>query len=338
MSELPSNLRYSDQDEPGLSRRRRGRGFSYHYETGRLVQCTQTLSRIKALGLPPAYEKVWICRDDKGHLQAAGTDERGRRQYRYHPHWRQFRDRQKFDRLEQFGRGLPRLRSRIETDLDRQQPDKKQVCAALVRLIDRTALRVGSERYVKENATFGAATLRSHHLKLDGATLHLSFKSKGGKRVRKQIKDKTLAKVLGHIDDLPGRRLFTCVAQNGSVDPVLSEDVNQYIAAAMRDDRFTAKTFRTWHGSLAALSVARSTDTSLTIKAMAEATADRLNNTPAIARSSYIHPAIIDLVDLDDSELHQRFDALDLRAAPNALPTDEKYLVAYLSQQGKWEP
>lgn len=331
MSAMPRFLRHSSQDEPGISRRRRGRGFSYHKADGAHVTDADTLERIKALGLPPAYENVWICRDAHGHLQAAGTDARGRRQYRYHAGWRAYRDGRKYDQLEGFGRALPRLRRRVDADLRRNRPDRDHVCAALVRLIDEAALRVGSERYARENSTFGASTLQCRHVKLDGATLRLSFQSKGGKRVRKQIKDRSLARVLERIGDLPGRALFTRIDEDGEPRPIHSDDVNRYISDATGQDDFTAKTFRTWHGTLSALNEAIRSPEGLTIKAMSEAAAARLHNTPSIARNSYIHPDVIALAEMEDGERLATLDAIDLRRAPNDLDTHEKRLVAFLA-------
>ncbi|WP_298915961.1 hypothetical protein [uncultured Algimonas sp.] len=328
---MPSRLRHSSQDEPGFSRRRRGRGFSYLNDAGKPIRCEKTLARIQALGLPPAYEDVWICRDANGHLQAAGTDERGRRQYRYHPDWRTFRDRQKYDRLESFGRALPRLRRQVAADLRRNRPDRAHVSAALVRLIDMAALRVGTERYADENGSFGAATLRSRHVRFDGPRLRLSFRAKGGKRVRKQVKDRTLARVLERIGDLPGQVLFTCLGEDDETYPVHSEDVNRYIAEATDDAGFTAKTFRTWHGTLCALDTAVAAQNGLTIKMMSEAAAEKLHNSATIARNSYIHPAVIALADLGEAARKSLLDDIDLRLAPNGLDRPEKRLVALLA-------
>ena len=335
MSMMPNILRHSSPDEPGIARRRRGRGFSYHHPDGTKVDCERTLGRIKSLGLPPAYRNVWICADEHGHLQAVGMDDRDRRQYRYHPDWSAYRARQKFDRLESFGRALPALRRRVERDLRRNTPDRDQVCAALVRLIDRAALRVGSSQYARENKTFGATTLRSRHLDLDGGTLKLAFRAKGGKRVRKQVSDRRLARVLERIDDLPGHPLFTYLGEDGDVLQLASDDVNRYIAAHMGaaadDHSFTAKTFRTWHGSVAALDHAVDNADTLTIKSMSEATAARLHNTPSIARSSYIHPAVIALAEADALERADALGSIDLRRAPNALPTGEKRLIGLIA-------
>lgn len=333
MSSLPSNLRYASQDEPGLYRRRRGRGFSYHRADGTRIDDATILDRIRGLGLPPAYEDVWICADPQGHLQAAGTDARGRRQYRYHADWRAFRDAKKFDQLEPFGRALPRLRERVELDLRRNRPDRRHVCAALLRLIDVTAIRVGSERYVQDNQTFGASTLRSRHLTFDKNTVKLSFQAKGQTRVRKQVQSRTLARAMEQLDDLPGARLFTYIGDDGDSRALLSDDVNAYMGEVMQQDGATAKTFRTWHGTVTALNYAVAETDQLTIKALSEHAAKRLHNSPAIARNSYIHPAVIKLVDLDREARRDYLRGLDLRRAPNRSPTDEKRLLSLLADQ-----
>lgn len=263
-------------------------------------------------------------------MQAAGTDERGRRQYRYHLDWRAYQNDLKFNRLETFGRALSRLRRQVEKDLQRNEPDLALVCAALIRLIDRAALRVGSEQYARVNGSFGATTLRSRHVRLDGHVLRLSYTAKGGRRVRKQIKDKTLARILDQLDSLPGQRLFSFVTDRGDMRFVSPDDINQYLSNAMREEDFTAKTFRTWHGTVAALNVAVNETDQLTIKLMSEAAADQLHNTASIARNSYIHPSVIDLAALSKRERHSKLDGLDLRRAPNALSKSEKRLIAFL--------
>ena len=332
MSALPSILRHSSPDEPGISRRRRGSGFSYHYHDGRCVRSKSVRARIDALGLPPAYSDVWICRDAQGHLQAVGTDEAGRRQYRYHTEWRAFRDRLKYSQLEDFGRALPRLRARVEADLLRNRPDADMVAAAIVRLIDSAALRIGSQQYAKANKTFGASTLRSRHMRMEGPLLRFRFKAKGGKIVRKQIKDRTLARVLERTDDMPGYQLFTYLDEDDEVRTLKSDAVNAYISDAAGLDDVSAKTFRTWHGSVAALAHIADAPEGVTIKAVSEAAAERLHNTPSIARTSYIHPDIIALAETDDDARADALSALDLRRAPNALDTDEKRLVALLAR------
>lgn len=286
MSSLPKILRYSQDSEPGIRRIKRGKGFTYKSADDVSVKCDATLERIKRLGLPPAYEDVWICADEFGHLQATGLDVKGRKQYRYHTAWRDFKDNKKFDKLPSFGDYLSYLRPKIQRDLKRGDNSKLFVCAAITRLIDQGALRVGRKQY----DAIGASTLRRRHIKLSDNKLKLDYKAKGGKRVRKQIKDKTLAHVLQTIDDLPGRRIFQYIGDNGELYPLDSTNVNDYIGGG-----FTAKTFRTWHGTLAAFEEAAKTDGEPTLKAMSETAAIRLHNTASICRSSYIHPSVIQL-------------------------------------------
>lgn len=299
MAAIPSILTHSSDADPGLSRRKRGKGFSYHAMDGARVADPKVLERVKDLGIPPAWTDVWICAQAHGHLQATGFDDRGRKQYRYHPEWRAFRDRQKYAALAQFGEALPALRARVRRDLGRNQPDQRFVCAALVRLIDRTSLRVGNDEYARENGTYGATTLRMKHISLDDSELRLGFTAKGGKRVRKQVSDTTLHRALERIGDLPGRELFHYIDEAGERRGVDSSDVNAYIAETL-DGEISAKTFRTWRGSVEAFAECRDLHASgqaPTLKALSERAAESLHNTPAICRSSYIHPAVIDLVD-----------------------------------------
>lgn len=286
MSSLPSFLRYSSDDEPGISRIGAAGDYTYIHPNGQAVKQKSTLKRISTLGIPPAYREVWICKDEFGHIQATGLDDAGRKQYRYHEKWREFRDRKKFDDLCEFGNFLPTLRRRVARDLRRDMTDERFCCAAVVRLIDRGALRVGGGSKTAQ----GATTLRNSNIKIDGDAVKLKFKAKGGKRVQKTLRDKNLHRAMDKFNDLPGRALFQYVNSRGDIHRIRSEQINDYIG-----DGFTAKTFRTWHGSLAAFKVALSSDESITIKAMCEAAAQRLHNTPAICRNSYIHPDVIAL-------------------------------------------
>jgi len=298
MSALPSFLTHSSDKEPGIARRVRGKGFSYHAHDGTKVDCDATLERIGTLGIPPAWREVWICTKEHGHLQATGLDERERKQYRYHPDWRVWRDRLKYAALPDFGRELPSLRARVSRDLGREQPDKAFVCAALVRLIDRASLRMGSPDYTDDNGSYGATTLLAKHVRMTDKGVKLNFVAKGGKRVRKQISDRKLHQVLQAIDDLPGREMFTWLDDDGEARRVDSADVNAYLSEALDGD-YTAKSFRTWRGSVEAFAEACATEDVLSVKAMSERAAIALHNTPAICRSSYIHPDIIALAEME---------------------------------------
>lgn len=289
MQSVPKLMRYSEDSEPGISRHKRGKTFYYKLPDGKRLEAEETLTRIKSLRLPPAYEDVWICVDEFGHLQATGRDVKGRKQYRYHDKWAEYRATQKFDKLVEFGEYLPSLRRRVRRDLRENSPSKRYASAALTRLIDKTSMRIGNQTYAEENGSFGATTLRQKHLKYDGNSLIFDFNAKGGKKVNFVTNDEILHKTLEQIDTLPGQRLFQYISENGEVCALDSSDVNRYIGEV-----FSAKTFRTWRGTVTAFKVAARTE-SPTIKAMCEAAAAELHNTPTICRSSYIHPKVIDL-------------------------------------------
>jgi DNA topoisomerase-1 len=289
------NLTYYPDDRPGISRHRCGRGFSYRAPDGTRIDDPKERARIEALAVPPAYEDVWICPLDLGHLQATGRDARARKQYRYHPDWRAWRDAQKFDQLATFGAALPALRRRIRRDLrEHEAGEHAFAVAAILALLDRVSLRVGHPDYTRENKTFGATTLRGRHLALDGDRLRLSFPGKGGRRVRQALTDRTLNRILTRLGDLPGPQLVTWVDETGAPRSVTSEEVNAALSEATGTEGLTAKTFRTWNGTTAALEAALTMERP-TIKAMSEAASKRLHNTPTIARKSYIHPDVIAL-------------------------------------------
>ncbi|WP_086999792.1 DNA topoisomerase IB [Rhizobium sullae] len=294
-------LVYVSDTEPGIRRQKKGRGFCYRLPDGSLVREPQQKHRIAALGLPPAYENVWICLKENGHLQATGFDARGRKQYRYHNDWQSFRSIAKFDQLIAFAQALPRIRRQVQRDLETGAEDVRGVLAALTTLLDQAHLRVGNQAYLKENGTYGATTLLKRHIALMEGRIELKFRSKGGKRVRRSLRHPRLQKMLEEIADLPGRQLFVWKDETGTLKPIESGRLNSYLAE-ISGTAITAKTFRTWAGSLAAFAVARSAfegGKRPTVKDMAEASAAVLHNTPAISRSSYIHPSIIALADKD---------------------------------------
>lgn len=303
MKTAPDSLVYYPDSRPGISRRRCGRGFTYTAPDGTRIDDAAERARLKALAVPPAYERVWICPRANGHLQATGVDTRSRKQYRYHPDWTAFRAQSKYADLPAFGAALPAIRRRVAHDLNTEAGEESFALAAVIAMIDRLALRVGNSDYAAENGTYGATTLRSRHLRLKDGDLHLGYTSKGGKKVRRKIANSKLQKTLQALDDLPGAELVTWVDDEGAVRTVSSGRVNAWLADITGTEGITAKTFRTWSGSVAALEEASCAET-VTIKAMSEAAAARLGNTATIARNSYIHPAVIDLAE-----------------APEALPT-----------------
>lgn len=325
---IPQGLTYSQDGEPGILRRRHGKGFRYLRPDGQPVS-QQDRDRIRSLGIPPAYEQVWICSDPLGHLQATGLDARGRRQYRYHPDWARWRSDRKYGQLAAFGSALPALRRRVQRDLQAETGDLTFCLAALVTLLDRSWLRIGNPVYAAQNRSFGATTLLNRHLTLSEGLVMLRFRAKGGKPVRYALKDRKLHRILQEIHDLPGRNLFTWLDDDGRPQPIASQHVNAYLSDITGLPGTSAKTFRTWGGSLAAFDVARKSSGPLTLRMMAEAAADRLANTPAICRTSYIHPQILALSELDEPGRKARLTGCAPLDAPGFLEP-ERHMLAFL--------
>lgn len=320
---MPSDLVHVSDREPGILRRAHGRGFRYIGPGGSPVS-PEDRERIRRLGIPPAYREVWICADPDGHLQATGIDARGRKQYRYHPDWQSQRSETKFGQLVDFGLALPALRKAVQRDLRQGAGDLAFTRAALVLLLDRALIRIGDPVYTAQNRSFGATTLLSRHLRIEAGQVSLRFRAKGGKKVQITLRDRRLERTFNEIGDLPGRHLFTYIDAEGSVRRLLSQDVNAWLAATTGAP-VTAKTFRTWGGTLAAFETALGWPSGqrITLRAMAEAAAERLHNTPAIARKSYIHPAVLALSDCPPEGLPDLLGPADpvpgLRASESAL-------------------
>ena len=321
MPDLPPSLRYYPDDRPGIRRRRCGRGFSYRGTDGARIADKAERARIESLAVPPAWENVWISPLTNGHLVATGLDTRARKQYRYHPEWTALQAAQKFAQLPQFAEALPRIRRRIRRDLTEEPGEEAFAVAAATAMIDRLSLRVGSPEYTRENGTFGALTLKGRHVRLTDGRLMVSYTGKGGKRIRRQLGDRRLMQALERIRDLPGADLLTWLGDDGAPRRVTSARLNGYLAEASGMEHLTAKTFRTWAGSVAALGAARVMDPP-TIKAMANAAAEQLQNTPAIARSSYVHPDILTLA--------KRPRPLPGPSGRDGLSADEQRLEAFL--------
>ena len=294
----PKGLFYVTDTEPGITRRKCGLGFSFLYPDGERVS-PEDRARAKALAVPPSYQSVWICLDANGHLQATGLDNRGRKQYRYHPDWASWRSLLKYEGLVQFGEKLGRLRRKVHSDLNTDAGERSFALAAVVFLIDRTALRVGDEAYLRENGSYGATNLLSRHVHLTDKKVRLSFRGKGGTRVVKTLNDKRLHRILEQIGDLPGRHLFSYIGPDGNISRLHSHEVNTYITSALTVEGATAKTFRTWAGTLSAFEVALASPDKLAIKDLTKAASDRLSNTPAVCRTSYIHPKVLHLTEFD---------------------------------------
>jgi len=303
---LGHGLVYVSPDMPGCSRVRSGAHFRFRDPQGRWIRDPDEVARIRALAIPPAYREVWICPLPNGHLQAVGLDARGRRQYRYHPLWRQRQDEAKFDRLEAFGRALPRIRARVRRDLAAMKPGaapaRAVVLAAIVRLLDTTYLRVGNEEYASANGSFGLTTLRTRHARVQGGRLRLRFKGKGGIEHEAAVEDVRVARVVRRCQELPGQALFQYEDEAGERRAVGSGDVNDYLREASGGD-FTAKDFRTWHGTVQALELTRlvcerhavQDEVRYSAKEILGAVARQLGNTPAVCRKAYIHPEVLAL-------------------------------------------
>lgn len=300
LSAQVAGLRYVGDATPGIRRRRHGKGFTYVDPRGRTIRDVRERRRIAALAIPPAWTQVWICPLANGHLQATGRDARGRKQYRYHPDWRAVRDETKFGRMIAFGEALPRIRDEVERDLARPGLAREKVLATVVKLLETTLLRIGNEEYARDNNSFGLTTLRNHHATVDGASVELRFRGKAGKERAVKIRDRRLAQVVRRCRELPGQELFQYVDEEGKLASVGSEDVNAYLREAGGED-FSAKDFRTWGGTILALSELAAMDGSGSRteanRAIVEAVkkvAAQLGNRPAICRKYYIHPAVVE--------------------------------------------
>ena len=296
-----ADLRHSTDAEPGIARRRAGRGFHYVGPDGAAIRDPATLARIRALAIPPAWEDVWICCDPRGHLQAAGRDARGRKQSRYHPAWRTRRDESKFARMAAFGRALPRVRRRVAKDLALPTLSKEKVLATVVRLLETTSMRVGSEAYARANGSFGLTTLRNRHVTVSGDALRFRFRGKSGKVHEVGVRDRRLARIVARCEALPGQDLFEYLDEDGDPRTIESADVNGYLQDAAGIP-ITAKDFRTWVGTLIAFQALRSQPgpqaavgrPRAKVVRAAEAVAEVLGNTPAVSRESYIAPAVVE--------------------------------------------
>lgn len=299
--EFPQGLTWCSDEQPGLSRRRSGKGWSYRDAKGRVITDAKTLDRIRALAVPPAWTDVWICPRANGHIQAIGRDVKGRKQYRYHADWSTARSTNKFDRLPAFARALPKLRAQVEHDLGLRGVCKAKVLATAVRLLELTLIRIGNAVYAKQNRSYGLTTLHKRHLEMDGAALTFEFRGKSGKDHSVSVRDRRLARVVRALEDLPGQQLFKYRDAEGGLCPVTSDDVNAYIREAM-GDQFSAKDFRTWAGTVSAARALRDmepptspTDARRKITVCVKAVSGLLGNTPTVCRASYVHPKVFEL-------------------------------------------
>ncbi len=315
-----ASLEYADPNSAGIERRRVKGAFVYFDAKGRRISDRACLARIQALVLPPAWERVWICPSAQGHIQATGVDAKGRKQYRYHSEWRALRDQAKYEDILPFVRALPRLRQRVERDLNHRGLDKNKVIATIVQIMERTQLRVGNEKYAQSNHSYGLTTLRDQHARVSGAKVEFKFRGKSGKILHATIRDKRLAAAVKRCRDISGQILFQYIDSNGNNHPVTSTDVNAYIREAT-GQAFTAKEFRTWAGTLLACAHLLGCDPCRSQTAgkkvlvrAAQVVSAQLGNTVAVCRKCYIDPLVFKCY--LEGDLRERLRSFLARARP----------------------
>ena len=335
-----AGLRYVSDDQPGYTRKRRGKAFVYFDTEGKEIRDEARILRLNRLAIPPAYTDVWICPSPNGHLQATGRDDRGRKQYRYHERWREVRDENKYEKMVIFGKALAKIRRWINRDLKQRGLPREKVLATVVQLLERTFIRVGNEEYAKENHSFGLTTMRNRHVEVRGARLRFRFRGKSGKDHEVDLEDRRVAKTIRQLQDLPGQELFQYRDENGEVRGVTSDDVNEYLRN-ITGENFTAKDFRTWAGTvLAAMALSaqepfeNKSQAKKNVKTAISAVAQMLGNTPAICRKCYVHPAVLETyLDGTLSEGLKRKAEATLQDALGHLRSEEKRVLEFLQQR-----
>ncbi len=335
-----AGLRYVNDSKPGLTRKRSGKGFTYLDADGAKVKDKETLTRIGALVIPPAWTDVWISPHPQGHIQATGRDAKGRKQYRYHPRWRGVRDETKYGRMMAFGRSLPRIRARVEADLNRPGLPREKVLATVVRLLETTLIRVGNEEYARANRSFGLTTMLDRHVAVSKKAVRFGFRGKSGVEHTIDLNDPRLARVVKRCRDLPGHELFQYLDHDGDHRAVDSADVNAYLREVAGDE-FTAKDFRTWAGTvLAALALREfeafdsQTQAKKNVVRAIEHVSGRLGNTPTVCRKCYVHPEIINAY-LDGSMLDtlKQIAEQEISQTLSELPPEEAAVLTLLQQR-----
>lgn len=327
-------LRHVDDRRPGYTRRRLRNGFAYYAPDGTRIRDADEIARINALAIPPAYTDVWICTDPRGHLQATGRDARGRKQYRYHPQWRATRDANKYARMAEFARALPRIRARVARDLALPGMPRAKIVATVVRLLDTTLARIGNAEYARENASYGLTTLRKRHVTIGPGQVRLRFTGKSGIEHDVTVDDPRVGRIVRRCAELPGHELFQYLDEDGTRHSVGSCDVNDYLRDAA-GAAFTAKDYRTWAGSVQALALLRRVpqqDVAHASKQIVETVrtvAEVLRNTPAVCRRCYIHPVVLDTFEAG------MLAALQVRRTPRGLRVDEAAFAALLEQAAR---
>jgi DNA topoisomerase-1 len=309
-----AGLRYVSDTKPGFTRKKHGKDFDYFDTHDKKITDEKIVARVKSIGIPPAYEHVWICPQANGHIQATGLDARGRKQYRYHTKWRATRDENKFQHILHFGNMIPKIRERVEADLKLNGLPREKVVACVVSLMEKTLIRVGSAEYARDNQSYGLTTLRKKHVQVTGNNIAFEFTGKSGKDWSVSVNDRKIANIVNKCADIPGHELFKYIAEDGSKKDVTSSDVNDYLRE-ITEEHFTAKDFRTWSGTvLAALALTEfekydsEAQAKKNIVRAIEHVAKQLGNTPAICRKCYIHPEVINSYltgDLADNIRHE---------------------------------
>ena len=294
-----AGLRYVTDGLAGITRKRSGKGWAYYTPEGQRIADAATRKRLNSLAIPPAWTEVWICPDAGGHIQATARDARGRKQYRYHPSYREARDQSKFRRMLEFSEALPHLRERVVRDLRSDDLGRAQLLATVVRLLDRTLIRVGNDEYARENRSFGLTTLRRRHVSVSGDSLRFAFRGKSGVEHSIAVSEPRLARIIQRCQDLPGQEMFQYLDAGGRRQAVTSDDVNAYLREASGRD-VTAKDFRTWGGTMLAAVELRAMgpaasrrEADRSILRAVDAVAERLGNTRAVCRKYYVHPALL---------------------------------------------
>ncbi|MFD1798106.1 DNA topoisomerase IB [Paracoccus aurantiacus] len=333
-----AGLSYVSDDAPGISRVRAGKGFSYRGANGQTITDPKRRKRLNALAIPPAWQDVWICADPRGHLQATGRDARGRKQYRYHPDFRDVRDGAKYDHMLEFAKALPKIRKQVHEDMGRRGLPAEKVLATVVWLLENTMIRVGNTDYARSNKSHGLTTLRDRHVDIDGSKIRFHFKGKGGKNWDLGITDRRVAKIVQSVQDLPGQHLFQYQDEDGDRHQVSSTEVNDYLRE-ISGSEVTAKDFRTWTGTVLAaiaLSEYEKADSEAAAKAnirdAIESVAAHLGNTPAICRKCYVHPQIIDAYMADELKLELR-DKIEQKLKKPGLRHEEKQVLKFLQRR-----
>ncbi len=331
-----AGLRYFSDNKLTISRVKHGDGFRYISKDEEPISDVDTITRIKSLVLPPAWVEVKISPVDNSHLQAVGIDEKGRKQYRYHPEWLKFRDQTKYDKLIDFGKALPKIRTQVSVDMSKQGLPREKVLAAIVKMLEKTMIRIGNEQYAKENKSYGLTTLQNRHVDVGTEKVTINFKGKSGQFHTIELEDRRLARLIGKLQDLPGQDLFQFIDDNDNLHGIDSADVNEYIQEAANDE-FTAKDFRTWRGTVLAAWFLADCERAKTQKEnkklvtqIVKEVAAELGNTPTVCRKCYIHPTVIDSFLAESGMTIKAINTIEVDTV-DLLP-EEKVVLEFLKQ------